>query len=332
MVLQTSGRISLKDISVEFGGVVPHKLSEYYGVALSLPTTGIIKIGNFYGVSNNPDPPTWSTAASFGNVAPNTSFSRTVTASSDSMVTLSAVSMGFGTFSSTPGAGTTTNGTISGTTPNVSRQTYNWTIRATDAEGQSTDRTFSVLVSQVPTISTGSNLGTYVAGSSFAVSLSASSDSSITFSMASNPSNIGSVTSGGYFSGTAGSAGNYSWSIRATDQEGQSVTKTFTMSTYTPVGASWITNAYDLNSPYNGAYIYLGSSPAGGYVYYTMYSYANGTDPKYFTAQYLTSLTVDYSTGATYGYMPNVRQRVYWLMTVSNAWGSQTVAVVVDLY
>lgn len=329
MVLQSSGRISLGNIASEFGGVVPHKLSEYFGVAIGVPTSGsTIRLSDFWGKANNPNPPTWVTATGFGNVAPSTSFTKTVTAYSDSPVTLSAVSTGFGTFSSTGNVGT-----ISGTTPNVSRQTYSWTIRATDAELQTTDRTFSVLVSQVPSISTASNLGSYASGSGFGITISGSSDSSITFSKEANSSTVGTLTSAGYFSGTAPSVGTYNFYFRATDQEGQYTTKYFYMSTFTPVAASWNTNAFNINSPYNGAYLYLGSAQAGGYVYYTMYSYTNGTDPRYFTAQYLTSLTVDYYTGATYGYMPyNPGSRVYWNMTVTNAYGSQTVAVVVDLY
>jgi len=329
MVLQTSGPISLSNVATEFNDTAPHKLTEFYSVAVGIPTSGLIKLSHFYGVSNNPDPPTWSTAANLGIVTNSTAYSKTVSAYSDSDVTLTSVSIPFGTFSVNGNTAT-----LSGTTPNVNKTTYTWTLRATDQELQTTDRAFTMIVSKVPTISTASLLGSFATGSSFGISLSASSDSSVTFSMESNPFGFGTVSSGGYFSGTAKSpAGTYYWYIRATDQEGQYTSKYFQMSTFTPIAASWNTNSFDINSPYNGAYIYLGSAQAGGYVYYTMYSYTNGTDPKYFTAQYLTSLTVDYYTGATYGYMPyNPGSRVYWLMTVSNAWGSQTVTVVADLY
>lgn len=330
MVLQLTGPISLGNIASEFGGVVPHKLSEYYGKAVGIPTSGTIRISQFFGKSNRPDPPTWITAANMGIVTNSTAFSKTVSAYSDSNVTLSSVSIPFGTFTLQPNANTAT---LSGTTPNVTKTTYTWTIRATDEELQTTDRAFTMIVSTAPSFSTSSTLGSYAAGASFSIQISASSDSAVTFSMESNPYSIGSISSGGTFSGTAPSAGTYYWYFRATDQEGQYSTQYFQMSTYTPVAASWSTNAFNINSPYNGSYIYLGSAPAGGYVYYTMYSYANGTDPKYFTAQYLTTLTVDFYTGATYGYMPyNPGSRVYWLMTVSNAWGSQTVTVVADLY
>ena len=49
--MQSSGRITLKDIKNEFGGVAPHKLTEYYGVASGIPTSGEITIQDFYGAS-----------------------------------------------------------------------------------------------------------------------------------------------------------------------------------------------------------------------------------------------------------------------------------------
>lgn len=52
MALQSSGAISLLDIAGEFGGSAPHSLSEYYGAASGIPSSGTISIGNFYGASN----------------------------------------------------------------------------------------------------------------------------------------------------------------------------------------------------------------------------------------------------------------------------------------
>jgi hypothetical protein len=51
MALPTSGPLSLNDIAGEFGGSVPHSLSEYYGAATGIPTSGTISIGDFYGAS-----------------------------------------------------------------------------------------------------------------------------------------------------------------------------------------------------------------------------------------------------------------------------------------
>ena len=95
------------------------------------------------------DAPTWSTSAgSLGSVAGD--FSGTVTtlsASSDSAITysettsvLTNASQANCSLNSSTGAITTSDFGGSSTTAT----TYNFTIRATDAEGQTTDRTFSL--------------------------------------------------------------------------------------------------------------------------------------------------------------------------------------------
>jgi len=52
VALQTSGQISLKNIADEFGDTAPHSMSEFYGAASGVPTSGAISIGNFYGKSS----------------------------------------------------------------------------------------------------------------------------------------------------------------------------------------------------------------------------------------------------------------------------------------
>ena len=51
MALQSSGSISLSQIAAEFGGSTPHSLSEYYGVASGVPSSGAIDFADFYGTS-----------------------------------------------------------------------------------------------------------------------------------------------------------------------------------------------------------------------------------------------------------------------------------------
>ena len=51
MPLQTSGAISLLDVQNEFGGSNPISISEYYGAASGVPTSGAISLSNFYGKS-----------------------------------------------------------------------------------------------------------------------------------------------------------------------------------------------------------------------------------------------------------------------------------------
>lgn len=53
MALQSSGQISLSDIATEFGGSTPHALSEYYGAAAGVPSSGTISLASdFYGKAN----------------------------------------------------------------------------------------------------------------------------------------------------------------------------------------------------------------------------------------------------------------------------------------
>lgn len=54
MALQSSGAISLNDIQNEFGGSNPISLSEYYGVASGIPSSGQISVSQFYGASSGP--------------------------------------------------------------------------------------------------------------------------------------------------------------------------------------------------------------------------------------------------------------------------------------
>ena len=90
------------------------------------------------------DAPTWSTAAgSLGSMAAGSAGSFTVTATSDSAITYSKVSGDF------PGGLTlnSSTGEISGTESGATAETtYNFTLRATDAESQTADRAFSITV------------------------------------------------------------------------------------------------------------------------------------------------------------------------------------------
>ena len=54
MTLQSSGAISLSQIAAEFGGSTPHSLSEYYGAAAGVPSSGAIDFADFYGTSSGP--------------------------------------------------------------------------------------------------------------------------------------------------------------------------------------------------------------------------------------------------------------------------------------
>jgi len=98
------------------------------------------------GLQYSPNP-TWTTAAgSLGTVGKNAAFSASLATTGDAPITYSvysgALPSGINLNSST--------GVISGTAPDLSVDTtYNFTIRATDAQKQDTDRAFSILVQPI---------------------------------------------------------------------------------------------------------------------------------------------------------------------------------------
>ena len=122
-----------------------------------------IENNNGYAVrSTNPilsasSAPTWSTASgSIGTISAGSTVSLSVSASSDSAVTYSEVTSGGNVLTGTSDTPATTmsltlnssTGAITGTAPSpTSDTTYNFTLRATDAETQTADRAFSITVS-----------------------------------------------------------------------------------------------------------------------------------------------------------------------------------------
>lgn len=162
--------------------------------------------------------PNWTTAAgTLGTLYETTVFSNTVIATGDAPITYSLQS---GTLP--PGATLNANGAITGTSNNISSSTtYTFTVRASDAQNQDTDRTFSITVDpdvvtwntpnvQVTTITTTPN--TAISN----VSLSASSilGRAITYTANVLPSGI--ILTGNTITGTPNVAGNTNTLITAT--------------------------------------------------------------------------------------------------------------------
>ena len=52
MALQASGSISLSQIANEFNDTAPHSLSEQYGAASGIPSSGAISFSDFYGATS----------------------------------------------------------------------------------------------------------------------------------------------------------------------------------------------------------------------------------------------------------------------------------------
>ena len=100
--------------------------------------------------------PTFSTSAgSLGTVSAGSTVSLSVSASSNSTVSITEVTSGGNVLTGTSGTPATTmslslatNGNITGTAPSpTSATTYTFTLRATDGESQTVDRSFSITVS-----------------------------------------------------------------------------------------------------------------------------------------------------------------------------------------
>lgn len=99
------------------------------------------------------DAPTWTTAAgSLGSVAAGDAVSLSVAGTSDSTVAFSETTAVLTSNTDTPNSTmnlslNSSTGAITGTAPSpTSETTYNFTLRLTDAESQTTDRAFSITV------------------------------------------------------------------------------------------------------------------------------------------------------------------------------------------
>lgn len=304
MVLPTTGPLSFTAIVGEFGGTVPHSLSEYYDKATGIPVSGTISFSDFRGKSNNPLPPTWFTGTTLTSQPINQSFSRNLLATSDSPIIAYAItsSPGFGTLS-----GLLTDKSVNLTGVQSSMGTFSWTITATDTENQSTPRTFSMtFTSTAPTWNTGTNLGSVNVSTSFSYTLVATSDSPITsYSISSYPSpSFGSLSSMSpsntvTLSGTSPStAGTYSWTIVATDTEGQSTSRVFSLTVNNPyIAASWS----DYPDPFTIAFAY----DRGSYVYaqFSARGFPTPTYRGFIFSPLVESLSVS-SSGLLSGYIP----------------------------
>jgi hypothetical protein len=161
--------------------------------------------------------PAWSTAAgTVATITETTAISASLSATSNSAVTLSVLS---GTLP--PGAVFNSNGTISGTSAiTASPTTYTFTVRATDTELQDTDRQFSIVINpEIVTFSNPTNGGTVLAYSNLynTINLSAiGSAGNAISSYSANTLPAGLTLSGSTITGTAASVGTSSTTLTAT--------------------------------------------------------------------------------------------------------------------
>lgn len=119
--------------------------------------------------------------------------------------------------------------------------------------------------SSFPAWSTGSTLSNQLANTSFAVSLSANSDSSITYSNTTALPAGTTLAANGYFSGTVsiGAQTTYSFDVKATDAELQDATRTFSLTvTITPVFQLYTWSNDGFTSPTPSSPVQVGSPQA----------------------------------------------------------------------
>lgn len=120
--------------------------------------------------------------------------------------------------------------TIRAQVPAASAATY--TVYVVDTvTGATAIRVNGLTYSSFPAWSTGSTLSNQEANTSFAVSISANSDSSITYANTTSLPAGTTLAANGYFSGTVtiGAQTTYSFDVRATDSENQDATRTFSL-------------------------------------------------------------------------------------------------------
>jgi len=174
--------------------------------------------------------PAWSTASgSLGTPDTSTSFSTTLAATGDAPVSYLIVS---GALPAGISLNTST-GVISGTTPNIaSSTTYNFTVRATDAQNQDTNRAFSLTVVAIsapdaPTIGTATSTGQTTATVAFIAPANNGGTAITSYTATSSPGGItGTLSQAG--SGTINVTGltagtNYTFTVTATNNIGTSL-------------------------------------------------------------------------------------------------------------
>jgi len=174
--------------------------------------------------------PVFTTGATLTPYTKNVSYSATIVASDDSGVAPSLSVIG------TMPNGLSFNaltGSVSGTPTTTIAQTF--TIRATDANGSTTDNTFTI-PNTGPTWSTAETLPVYTRNVAYSTTLLANDDGVVTYSLISGtfPTGISLNSSTGVVSGTPTVLTNHSPVVRAQDDAGNYVDRTFTLNLNSP--------------------------------------------------------------------------------------------------
>jgi hypothetical protein len=182
-------------------------------------------------------PPVWSTGTTLPTFTRNVAYSTTVVATDDDAI--SSYTLQSGSLPTGLSLNSST-GVISGTPSNGISTTF--VIRVTDSGGNYTDRTFTI-PNAGPVWSTGTTLPPFTKSSAYSTTVVATDDSgnNPTYSVASGSLPAGlTLSSAGVISGTPTSSTDASVTIRATDANGNTADRTFTMPN---AGPTWSTAA-----------------------------------------------------------------------------------------
>jgi len=170
--------------------------------------------------------PVFITNQTITSFTKNVVYSASITASDDSGVAPSLSAVG-----SLPD-GLSFNGltgTISGTPTATTNQ--NITIRATDANGEYADQTFTIPNSGPSWVTGTGNIGTFSKGTAFSTSVQATDDGTVAYSLVSGslPVGLSLNSSTGAITGTPTTSVNSSFTIRATDNNGSFIERMFSL-------------------------------------------------------------------------------------------------------
>jgi len=147
---------------------------------------------------------------------------------------------------------TTGNSAFTGTASGVSSNTnYTFTIKVTDTSGGTATQNYQQTINTVAATTTGGTVA--ITGAAGGTAISYDVDANFTFATGSTfsayslasgtlPSGTTLNASTGVISGTAGNSGSYSFTIRATDTDGDTADQSYSWSITAPVGQSEYTN------------------------------------------------------------------------------------------
>ena len=199
-----------------------------------------------FSISISNDAPIWSTASTLNSFSKSIAYSTTVLANDANSVTYAIQSGSLPT-----GLSLSSAGVISGTASTSINASF--TVRATNAGGQSADRAFT-MANNGPTWSTPSgNLTNYTRNAAYSSQLSASDDGTLTYSLLSGtlPEGV-TLSSSGLVSGTPTVLTNHTFTVRVTDDAGNTADRSFNLNNVGASAPTWVTASGALSQSENG--------------------------------------------------------------------------------